>query len=854
MSFLAFLLPFLISCFPLILEAVPCEVGVCGDGVLNPGEECDDGNLIPGDGCDATCNESFDLVVGPVLFAYTDGRPRDMKAADLNNDGIKDLLVSTVRNAYLYSYLIQAEGTITQAARYALGSNTAMIDVGQLNGDHFVDVVTADADTDQLFIFFGNGDGTFTLANIFLPGDRPRSVKVGDINTDGFDDLIVGCMFSRGFRIYYGDGAGDFPWDEFISTGGDAGLSEIKDFNGDGYNDLALSTYRETGGTPSLRIYLGGFNGLTLNQSFPIGTGSVYALDLNQDGYADLVTYGQRASSVGGSYVLRSYLNLGNGAFQAEQEVDTGKAGYIMDRGDLNGDGINDIAIATSLGFQEVRVYLGDGAGWFENERVYAMPEQTDGVLMMDVNLDGTPDILASIVRSSIYKQVIPVYNHNYYQFPRCGDHWISQGEGCDDGNLLDGDGCSSTCQVELSGDSDHDGLSDAEENVLFATNPLDPDTDHDCVMDGAEVCSGADPLDPSDQEGCQVVVAPEGEWRIQVTLLEASAGLSSDIYLAQPVQELLIKNSLKHVGKVATTEVYSGETVVFFIRVHGERMGLGTYDHYSDSIFGRVNRLDAYRYTVNFEDLPVEQADWDFNDVVLLVEFLPVTPAVGVHRNALDEYQSTLLASPSTQTQVSLDFDGNASLILPAGSLDSDAGLVLIAGLPELYTELDNESFQSAGVYKKVTLTNGQATLAGGTPATLSIGYPDEDDDGLVDGTSLDETIVAMARYDEDTASWVPLSSVVDPTLNTVTATTDQFSLFSIGLVTSPESPPENPPDNPSPPLGPPPEGPLLHSEDDSPGGGCLAIPGAQPAAWSPVLLVLLLGGGFHLRKVLKP
>lgn len=35
--------------------------------------------------------------------------------------------------------------------------------------------------------------------------------------------------------------------------------------------------------------------------------------------------------------------------------------------------------------------------------------------------------------------------------------------------------------------DSDHDGLSDAEETV-HGTNPLDPDTDHDGLLDGEEV------------------------------------------------------------------------------------------------------------------------------------------------------------------------------------------------------------------------------------------------------------------------------------------------------------------------------------------------------------------------------
>ena len=30
-------------------------MGVCGDGIIDPGEQCDDGNTTPGDGCDAAC-------------------------------------------------------------------------------------------------------------------------------------------------------------------------------------------------------------------------------------------------------------------------------------------------------------------------------------------------------------------------------------------------------------------------------------------------------------------------------------------------------------------------------------------------------------------------------------------------------------------------------------------------------------------------------------------------------------------------------------------------------------------------------------------------------------------------------
>lgn len=81
-----------------------CDANICGDGVVGPGEECDDGNLDAGDGCATGCTESFNMEVQPVLLTYSGGHPRDIINPDLNNDGIKDLLVCTFRPAYLHAY------------------------------------------------------------------------------------------------------------------------------------------------------------------------------------------------------------------------------------------------------------------------------------------------------------------------------------------------------------------------------------------------------------------------------------------------------------------------------------------------------------------------------------------------------------------------------------------------------------------------------------------------------------------------------------------------------------------------------------------------------------------------------
>jgi len=54
---------------------------------------------------------------------------------------------------------------------------------------------------------------------------------------------------------------------------------------------------------------------------------------------------------------------------------------------------------------------------------------------------------------------------------------------------------------VQYENDSDGDGLTDAEEEVI-GTDPENPDTDGDGVSDGQEVIDGTDPLDPCDSLG----------------------------------------------------------------------------------------------------------------------------------------------------------------------------------------------------------------------------------------------------------------------------------------------------------------------------------------------------------------
>ncbi|MBQ1267701.1 MAG: hypothetical protein IIY06_13275 [Proteobacteria bacterium] len=94
-----------------------------------------------------------------------------------------------------------------------------------------------------------------------------------------------------------------------------------------------------------------------------------------------------------------------------------------------------------------------------------------------------------------------------------CGNGTRTDDEACDDGNAVDGDGCSSHCTVEdgyaciddgdggshCGDDPDGDELPTDYENEI-GTDPLNPDTDGDGIKDGTEV-NGENPTNPLDPD-----------------------------------------------------------------------------------------------------------------------------------------------------------------------------------------------------------------------------------------------------------------------------------------------------------------------------------------------------------------
>jgi hypothetical protein len=198
------------------------------------------------------------------------GEPSSVALADLDADGLLDVLVGT-DNAQLDAYDVYTVSVMWGAGgsanlpgygeRYAGLSGT--LAVGDVNGDNHPDIITA-FESDEVLVNLGTGNGDFAGPVSYAAGVTPRSPAVTDINGDGLLDLVIanegrwdGTDYAgKGVSVLLGYGTGGFAAPEHFTTSDPAFDVVAGDFNGDGTTDLtvAVGPLAEPGGAAALLI------------------------------------------------------------------------------------------------------------------------------------------------------------------------------------------------------------------------------------------------------------------------------------------------------------------------------------------------------------------------------------------------------------------------------------------------------------------------------------------------------------------------------------------------------------------------------------------------------------------------
>jgi hypothetical protein len=306
-------------------------------------------------------------------------------AGDIDADGHADLLVSSCGDALPALFRGSASGPQPDAGWVGFpddvdGCHLDATAAGDVDGDGFDDVIVGDPswsgeleEQGRAGLFLGSASGlaqepAWTVEGSAIgQGLGESTASAGDVDGDGYDDLLIsaedegdggggGCL-----QLFLG-GAGEPALDPAWSVCGDQDFERFGryaaaagDVDGDGYDDVLVVVPGVDLGAQDngeARLYAGGPGGLSLDPVWHMVPTAASAVsggggigDINGDGYTDVAVRSSDAGTV--AVYLGSAEGLGAGPAWVgrEDQAGSGYGNAVTGGGDLDGDGLDDLAV-----------------------------------------------------------------------------------------------------------------------------------------------------------------------------------------------------------------------------------------------------------------------------------------------------------------------------------------------------------------------------------------------------------------------------------------------------------------------------------------------------------------------------
>ena len=100
--------------------------------------------------------------------------PLSATTADLNGDGLPDLVAANHFSDDVSILLANGQGAFAEQLTFAVGDGPIAVTTGDFNGDGLIDLATSNCYSNDVSVLLGSGDGAFIEQQVFAVGNGPR--------------------------------------------------------------------------------------------------------------------------------------------------------------------------------------------------------------------------------------------------------------------------------------------------------------------------------------------------------------------------------------------------------------------------------------------------------------------------------------------------------------------------------------------------------------------------------------------------------------------------------------------------------------------------------------------------------
>jgi ferredoxin len=327
------------------------------------------------------------------------GQTERQAVADLNSDGILDIVSVDTQNNAIRVLIGGPRGTFQNPVSYATGNGPSGLVLSPLiaTGPPLCLAVTNYNDG-TVSVFINNGNGLLQNRVDYPVGRGPVALASGDFESDGIYDLAVVNSLDNTVTILSNASGADFTTLQTLATGPNPSAITVGDFDGDGQLDLAVSNFGNYAGN-TLSIFYGIGGGRfapKVDLITDAGPQSVIAADLNGDGILDLVTANGcgHAATCGNPGTVSVFSGNGNRTFQNAVNYNAGSYPFALVAANFRNNRYGlDLAV-TDLDSGNIDILYGVGNGTFTQGPLIPTNSRPTGLAVGDINRDGKLDLV----------------------------------------------------------------------------------------------------------------------------------------------------------------------------------------------------------------------------------------------------------------------------------------------------------------------------------------------------------------------------------------------------------------------------------------------------------------------------